>query len=259
MTKILLQIFLLKMAQMSKKPKIEMVDNLSEMSKKIYQIINLTDYLDRLVETETSLEKAKATIKSFIVDIERVVKNYTSYEMNLVSLLKDDTIDFSKLEISKNTSKDSNPMNSDVPLSQAGASTSVSFRPQTSKIQTIFEKLPISPYREIMKLHGDTMERLFGLTYTKEMIVDKSGIYPQIHFLQGANPKEMRDWYDFGSIATIHMTSPDFPKIERLPEWIKEGVKDNFGNNPMIKINDVIALDFFCASPDFDENQTYPV
>ena len=27
----------------------------------------------------------------------------------------------------------------------------------------------------------------------------------------------------------------------------------------MIKINDVIALDFFSASPDFEENQTYPV
>ena len=136
--------------------------------------------------------------------MERVVKNYTSYEMNLVFLLKDDTIDFSKLENSKNTSKDSNPMNTDVPLSQARASTSVSFRPQTSKFQTIFKKLPISPNPEIMKLHGDTMERLFGLTYTKEMIVNKSGIYPRIHFLQGVNPEEIRDWYDFGSIATIH-------------------------------------------------------
>ena len=27
----------------------------------------------------------------------------------------------------------------------------------------------------------------------------------------------------------------------------------------MIKINDVIALDFFSASPDFDENQTYSI
>ena len=171
------------MARMSKKPKIEMVDNLSEISKIFDQIITLTDCLDRLIETETTLEKAKAIVKSFIVDIERVVKNYTSYEMNLVSLRTDDTIDFSKLEISKNTSKDSNPMNTDVPLSQAEASTSVSFRPQTSKSQTIFEKLPISLDREIMKLHGDTMERLFGLTYTKDMIVDKSGIYPRIHFL----------------------------------------------------------------------------
>ena len=32
-----------------------------------------------------------------------------------------------------------------------------------------------------------------------------------------------------------------------------------FGNNPMIKIDDIIALDFFSASPDFDANQTYPV
>ena len=82
MTKILLYIFLLEMAQMSKKPKIEIVDNVSEMSKKIYQIITLTECLDRLVEIKTSLEKAKATVKSFIVNIERVVKNYTSYEMN---------------------------------------------------------------------------------------------------------------------------------------------------------------------------------
>ena len=55
------------------------------------------------------------------------------------------------------------------------------------------------------------------------------------------------------------MTSANFPEIKRLPGWIKEGVKDNFEKNPMIKMNDVIAIDFFNASPDFDENQTYPV
>ena len=88
------------------------------MSKIFDQVITLIDCLDRLVETETSLEKTKTTVKSFIIDLERVVKDYTSYEMNLVSLLKeDDKIDFSKLEISENTSKDSNQMNIDVPLS----------------------------------------------------------------------------------------------------------------------------------------------
>ena len=110
-----------------------------------------------------------------------------------------------------------------------------------------------------MKLHGDTMERLFGLTDIANIIVDKSGIYPRINFLQGSNPKEIRDWYDFGSLATIYMTSPNFLEIERLPGWIKEGVNDNFENNPMIKMNDVIALDFFSSSPNFDENQTYSV
>ena len=56
------------------------------------------------------------------------------------------------------------------------------------------------------------------------MIIDKSGIYPRIYFLQGSNPEEIREWYDFGSIATIYLTSPDFSKIARLPRWIREGV-----------------------------------
>ena len=103
------------------------------------------------------------------------------------------------------------------------------------------------------------MERLFGLTDTKEMIIDKSGIYPRIHFLQGASLVEVRDWYNFGSIATIYMSTLDFLEIEKLPGWIKDGVNDNFGNNPMIKINDTLALDFFSASPDFDESQNYLV
>ena len=62
-----------------------------------------------------------------------------------------------------------------------------------------------------------------------------------------------------GSIATIYITTPDFPEIEKLPGWIKDGVKDNFGNNSMIKINDTLALDFFSVSPDFDESQNYLV
>ena len=172
--------------------------------------------------------------------------------MVLTSYFKNDELDFSNISLHEDSENDAS-------FIKAKASTKISLRPQTSKSETIFEKIPISPDRKIMKLHGETMERLFGLIDTNEMIVDKSGIYPRIHFLQGANPVEIRDWYDFGCIATIYMTSPDFPENERLHGWIKEGVKDNFGNNPMIKINDTIALDFFSASPDFDYSQTYAV
>ena len=111
------------MARKSKKPKIEMVDNLLEMSNFFYQVITLIDCPDQFFETETSLEKAKATVKSFVIDLEMVVKDYTSYEMNLVSLLKEnDTNDFSKLEIFDNTSKISNQMNTDISLSRTGRS-----------------------------------------------------------------------------------------------------------------------------------------
>ena len=103
------------------------------------------------------------------------------------------------------------------------------------------------------------MERLFGLTNTKHKIIDKSGIFPRIYFIQGSNPVEIRELYDFGSIATIYVTTPNFPEIERLSGWIKDGVRDNFGNNALIKIDDTLALDFFRSSPNFDENQTYPV
>ena len=222
------------------------------MSNIFYQIILLTNCLDPLVDTETSPEKLKANVKSFVVDFERLVKDYTSFEMVLTSYFKDEEHDFSNINLNEDSKKDAS-------TSKAKASSNISLRPQTSKFETIFEKMLMSPNREIIRLHGQAMERLFGLTNTKQMIVDKSSIYPRIHFLQGANLVEIREWYDFGSIATIYMTSPDFQEIERLPRWIKEGVKDNFGNNSMIKIDDTIALDFFSASPDLDSNQTYPV
>ena len=38
------------------------------------------------------------------------------------------------------------------------------------------------------------------------------------------------------------MTSSNFPKIGRLLGWIKDDVKVNFGNNPMTKLNYVIAM-----------------
>ena len=140
--------------------------------------------MDRLVDTETSTENIKVSVKSFVVDLERLVKNYTSLEMVLTSYFKDEELDFSNISLHEDSKNDASS-------SKAKASTKISLRPQTSKSETIFEKIPISPDREIIRLHGETMERLFGLTDTKNMIVYKSDIYPRIHFLQGANPVEI--------------------------------------------------------------------
>ena len=181
------------MDRASKRPKIdEVVDSLFEMSKIFYQIILLTDCLDRLVDTETSTENIKVSVKSFVVDLERLVKNYTSLEMVLTSYFKDEELDFSNISLHEDSENDASS-------SKAKASTKISLRPQTSKSETIFEKIPISPDREIIRLHGETMERLFGLTDSKDMIVYKSDIYPRIHFLQGANPVE----YETGMILVI--------------------------------------------------------
>ena len=118
------------------------------------------------------------------------------------------------------------------------SSQTVSLCPQTEKTKPIFENPIIPPEREIMRLHAETMEKLYGLANTKHMIIEKSGIHPRIYFLQGSNLEVIRDWYDFGSIATIYLKTPDFSEIARLPGWIREGVLDKFGNNSLIKIND---------------------
>ena len=76
---------------MAKKPKIdEVINNLSEMSKIFYQIVILYDCLDRFVESETSIEKIKLNVKSLVTDLERMVKDYTNYEMILTTYFKTD-------------------------------------------------------------------------------------------------------------------------------------------------------------------------
>ena len=62
------------------------------MSKIFDQIIIISDCLDRLVETETSIEKVKLKVKSFFIDIERMVKDYTNYEMTLTTFFKTDIV-----------------------------------------------------------------------------------------------------------------------------------------------------------------------
>ena len=215
----------------------------------------LADCLDRLVKTENVLEKVKINVDSFITDFERCVKDFTSHETVLTSYLKND-IDLSNMSLKDDLEKE-DAIKKD--FEKRESSETVSLRPQTAKRKTIFEN-PIIPHeREIMRLHTETMERLYDLADTKHMIIDKSWIYPRIYFLLGSNLEVIRDWYNFGSIATIYLTTPDFPEIARLPGWIRNGVLDNFGNNSQIKIDDTLALDFFSASLDFDTNQTYLV
>ena len=218
------------------------------MSKIFDQILILADYLDRMVETKNTLDKAKKDVKSFITDFENAVKDFTTQETVLTAYLRGN-IDLSKMDL-KTEEKTFEKGESSQPLS---------LRPNTSKAKPIFEKREITQEPEILKLHAETMEKLYNLSDTDLRIVDKSGIYPRVYFLQGSKPEEIREWYDFGSLATIYLTTPDFSEIERLPAWIREGVMDNFANNSLIRMDDTLALDFFSASPDFENEHRFPV
>ena len=96
----LLQIF---SQEMEETPKIdEAIESLTEMSKIFDQIMILADYLDRMVETENTLEKAKKDVKSFIIDFENAVKDFSTQEIILTNFLKG-SIDLSKIDL--NTEK----------------------------------------------------------------------------------------------------------------------------------------------------------
>ena len=68
------------------------------MSKIFDQLISLTDCLDRLVESESTLINVKQDVKRFVSDFENRVKAFTDNEKILISYLKG-CIDFSKINI----------------------------------------------------------------------------------------------------------------------------------------------------------------
>ena len=90
--------------EMEEPPKIdEAIESLTEMPKIFDQILILADYLDRMVETENTLEKAKKDVKSFIIDFENAVKDFITQETVLTAYLRSN-IDLSKIDL--NTEKD---------------------------------------------------------------------------------------------------------------------------------------------------------
>ena len=89
--------------EMEETPNIdEAMKSLTEMSKIFDQILILADCLDRLVETENILDKAKKDVKSFITDFENCVKDFTTQETVLTAYLRGN-IDLSKMDL--NTEK----------------------------------------------------------------------------------------------------------------------------------------------------------
>ena len=119
---------------MEETPKIdEVIESFTEMSKIFDQLIILADCLDRLVETENTLEKAKKDVKNFIIDFENYVKDFTSHETVLTAYLKGN-IDFSKIDIKDDLDKDKKN------FEKGESSQTISLRPQTEKEKPIFEK-----------------------------------------------------------------------------------------------------------------------
>ena len=77
--------------------------------------------------------------------------------------------------------------------------------------------------------------------------------------LEGSDSKEVRKWYDFGALASIHATAPGFPEIEKLPGWITEAIRESWQNNPHLGRGDILELKFISAAPEIVGKGSYPV
>ena len=120
--------------EMEETPKIdEVIKSVTEMSKIFDQLLILADCLDRLVETNNTLEKAKKDVKSFITDFENHVKDFTTHEIVLTSYLRGN-IDLNKMDL--NVEKKN--------FERGESSKNISLRPQTVKAKHIFLKREIS-------------------------------------------------------------------------------------------------------------------
>ena len=97
-----------------------------------------------------------------------------------------------------------------------------------------------------------------GINPSRTM-VETSGRYNRVWMLEGSDSKEVRKWYDFGAIASIHTTAPGFPEIEKLPGWITEAVRESWQNNPHLGRGDILELKFISAAPEIVGKGSYPV
>ncbi|KAK4383296.1 movement protein [Sesamum angolense] len=51
-------------------------------------------------------------------------------------------------------------------------------------------------------------------------VIETSEKYNRVWMMEGSKPEEVREWYEFGALASVHTMSPSFPEISKLPDWI---------------------------------------
>ncbi|KAL2250133.1 UNVERIFIED_CONTAM: hypothetical protein Sindi_2487000 [Sesamum indicum] len=91
----------------------------------------------------------------------------------------------------------------------------------TSKVNTN-ELISSSAWQEYQRIWEKLISRK-GVNPSKT-IIETFEKYNRVWMLEGSKPEDVRKWYDFGALASIHTMSPSFPKISKLSEWISGAV-----------------------------------
>ncbi|KAL0405232.1 UNVERIFIED_CONTAM: hypothetical protein Slati_3837100 [Sesamum latifolium] len=111
----------------------------------------------------------------------------------------------------------------------------ISLRPMTSTSKAnTNELISSSSARQVYQRMWEKLISRKGVNPSK-MIIETSKKYNRVWMLEGSKPEDVREWYDFGTLASVHTMSPSFSEISKLSEWISGAVYDSWQNNPHLK------------------------
>ncbi|KAL2248074.1 UNVERIFIED_CONTAM: hypothetical protein Sindi_2659700 [Sesamum indicum] len=149
------------------------------------------------------------------------------------------------------------PVDSSQPSTSGVKEGEISLRPMTntSKVNTN-ELISSSTWQEYQRM----WEKLIfhkGVNPGKT-IFETSRKYNRVWMLEGLKLKDVREWYDFRALASIHTLSPSFLEISKLPEWISGAVFDSWQNNPHLKRRDVLEIKFVSVAPETVGKGSHP-
>ncbi|GLU18555.1 hypothetical protein SLE2022_348480 [Rubroshorea leprosula] len=80
------------------------------------------------------------------------------------------------------------------------------------------------------------------------------GIYPRINFMQGANPKAIKELLNYDFVKYIYL-SKENEEVSKLPEVIRQGVK-NFKTS--IKAQGAVSVKIYSAAPEWEKSKYFP-
>ncbi|KAL0287645.1 UNVERIFIED_CONTAM: hypothetical protein Sradi_7120000 [Sesamum radiatum] len=134
----------------------------------------------------------------------------------------------------------------------------ISLRPMTgtSKVNTN-ESISSSSAWQVYQRMWEKLVSRKGVNPSKT-IIETSGKYNRVWMLEGSKPEDVREWYDFGALASVHTMSPSFSEISKLPKWISGAVYDSWQNNPHLKRGDILELKFISAAPETAGKGSHP-
>ncbi|GLT94013.1 hypothetical protein SLE2022_117760 [Rubroshorea leprosula] len=119
-------------------------------------------------------------------------------------------------------------------------------------INDILSKMIMS--EEYLQEYRRVCKMAYSMRSTENCHPIYEGIYPRINFMRGANPKAIKELFNYGFLNCIYL-SKDNEEVSELPKVIRQGVKD-FKTGT--KAQGVVFVKIYSTTPEWEKSQYFP-